>query len=169
MAASRSLSLTRNSSSPCITVLPSAKAAATARMGYSSIMEGARSAGTSTPFSCEWRTIRSPISSPPLMRRLVMSMSRAHLQQGLDQADAAGIEQDGGQRDLRARHDQRRHQRKGGRGRIARHFHGAAVQAGAALRRAMISPPSASGVDGDVARRKPPASFRYDRGSARSG
>ena len=30
-------------------VVPSAKAAATARIGYSSIIDGARSAGTSTP------------------------------------------------------------------------------------------------------------------------
>ena len=36
-------------------VSPLAKAAATARTGYSSIIEGARPAGTSTPFSAEWR------------------------------------------------------------------------------------------------------------------
>ena len=42
----------------------------------------------------EWRTTRSPISSPPLARRLANFDLRAHFQQGLDQADAAGIEQD---------------------------------------------------------------------------
>ena len=58
-AASRSLSLTRSSCRPRIRVSPLAKAAATASTGYSSIIEGARAAGTSTPFSAEWRTRRS--------------------------------------------------------------------------------------------------------------
>src|SRR3954454_21631518 len=42
-AAKRSDSLTRSSCSPRMRVVPSAKAAATARIGYSSIMAGARS------------------------------------------------------------------------------------------------------------------------------
>ena len=46
MAARRSLSLTRSSARPFMTVRPRAQAAATARIGYSSIIEGARSAGT---------------------------------------------------------------------------------------------------------------------------
>ena len=53
MAARRSLSFTRSSSSPIMKVLPLATAAAMERMGYSSIMEGARAAGTATPFNCE--------------------------------------------------------------------------------------------------------------------
>ena len=53
MAESRSLSFTLSSSSPCITVSPWAKDAATARMGYSSIIDGARAAGTVTPLSAE--------------------------------------------------------------------------------------------------------------------
>src|SRR5215471_1070349 len=74
-AAKRSDSLTRSSSSPRMIVLPSAKAAATASTGYSSIMVGARSGGTSTPLSAEWRTARSPTSSPPSSRRLRMRIS----------------------------------------------------------------------------------------------
>ncbi len=73
MAARRSLSLTRNSSRPRITVRPSAKAAATARTGYSSIIDGAHSGGTSKPLSAEPRTRRSPISSPPPVRRFETS------------------------------------------------------------------------------------------------
>ena len=49
MVARRSLSLTRSSARPRMTVRPRANAAATARIGYSSIMLGARSGGTSTP------------------------------------------------------------------------------------------------------------------------
>ena len=51
MAENRSLSLTRSSSSPRNRVWPSAKAAATAATGYSSIIDGARSAGISAPLS----------------------------------------------------------------------------------------------------------------------
>ena len=80
-AASRSLSLTRSSSSPCISVSPSAKQAATASTGYSSIIDGARSAGTVTPLSSDERTRRSATSSPPALRGLRMSMSAAHLLQ----------------------------------------------------------------------------------------
>src|SRR5215467_8235985 len=68
-AASRSDSFTRNSLSPRMTVVPWAKLAATANTGYSSIMEGARAAGTSTPRSAEARTRKSAISSPPSLRR----------------------------------------------------------------------------------------------------
>ena len=49
VAVSRSLSLTRSSFSPRIRVVPDAVAAITARIGYSSIMLGACSHGTSTP------------------------------------------------------------------------------------------------------------------------
>src|SRR6185312_5359247 len=69
VAARRSDSLTRNSLRPRITVVPSAKAAATARIGYSSIMDGARAAGTSTPRSPDARTRISAVSSPPSVRR----------------------------------------------------------------------------------------------------
>ena len=64
MAARRSLSLTRSSPRPCITVSPSAQAAATARTGYSSIIDGARAAGTSTPARGPARTTISATGSP---------------------------------------------------------------------------------------------------------
>ena len=74
-AASRSDSLTRSSFNPRIRVVPSANAAATARIGYSSIIDGARSAGTSTPLSADALTRKSAISSPTSLRRLSVSMS----------------------------------------------------------------------------------------------
>ncbi len=74
-AARRSLSLTRSSSRPFITVAPSAKAAATARTGYSSIIDGARSSGTVTPLRDEERTRRSATSSPPARRGFMTSIS----------------------------------------------------------------------------------------------
>ena len=45
-----------------------AKAAATERIGNSSIIEAARSGGTSTPFKAEKRARRSAIGSPPSTR-----------------------------------------------------------------------------------------------------
>ena len=71
----RSLSLTRISPMPRMTVRPSAKAAVAARIGYSSIMEAARSSGTTIPFSVEQRAVTSPTSSPPAIRRFVMVRS----------------------------------------------------------------------------------------------
>ncbi len=56
-------------------VVPSAQDAATARMGYSSIMVGARSAGTSTPLSAEPLTRRSATGSPPTSRSFSKAMS----------------------------------------------------------------------------------------------
>ncbi len=53
---------------------PVAKEAATARTGYSSIMLGARSAGTSTPSSGPARTSRSATGSPPASRGLSISI-----------------------------------------------------------------------------------------------
>ncbi len=68
IAATRSLSLTRNSPTPFMMVVPLAAAAAMLRIGYSSIMEGARSAGTSTPFKGPERTAISATGSPPTSR-----------------------------------------------------------------------------------------------------
>src|SRR5262249_8358654 len=75
VAASRSDSFPRSSLRPRITVTPPANAAATLRTGYSSIMVGARSAGTSTPLSGEARTRRSATSSPPSLRTSSTSMA----------------------------------------------------------------------------------------------
>lgn len=74
-AARRSHSLTRSSSRPRITVVPCAKAAATASTGYSSIIEGARSDGTSIPVSRECFARMSPSCSPPVSRMFSMVRS----------------------------------------------------------------------------------------------
>src|SRR5262245_1615190 len=74
-ALSRSDSFTRNSLSPRMTVVPWAKLAATANTGYSSIMDGARAAGTSRPRSADARTRKSAISSPPSLRSSSASIS----------------------------------------------------------------------------------------------
>ena len=120
-AASRSDSFTRSSLSPRMTVVPSAKLAATASTGYSSIIEGARAAGTSTPRSADARTRKSAISSPTSLRASSVSIVGAHLAQGGDQPGAQRIGHDVGQDHLRARHQQGRHHREGGRRRIGRH------------------------------------------------
>src|SRR5690606_29451865 len=69
IASIRSLSLTRSSLTPRMTVVPSAKAATAARIGYSSIIEAARASGTLIPLSAEARTLRSATGSPPSSRR----------------------------------------------------------------------------------------------------
>ena len=74
-AASRSDSLTLSSCRPRMRVVPSAKAAATARTGYSSIIDGARCAGTSTPASRLAPTRRSATVSPPSSRSSRRSIS----------------------------------------------------------------------------------------------
>ena len=56
-------------------VLPSPKAAATARIGYSSIIDGARPGGTVMPLSRPPFTRTSPTSSPPIERRFSTLMS----------------------------------------------------------------------------------------------
>src|SRR5262249_29217390 len=68
--ANRSLSFARSSARPSMRVLPCAQEAATARMGYSSIIDGARSAGTSTPLRSPPLTRRSATGSPPTSRLL---------------------------------------------------------------------------------------------------
>ena len=68
IASIRSHSLTRNSLIPRIIVLPEAKAATTDRIGYSSIIEGARFGGTSTPLRLEAFTRKSATGSPPSKR-----------------------------------------------------------------------------------------------------
>ena len=75
IASMRSLSLTRISLIPRITVAPSAVAASAARIGYSSIIDGARSGGTSMPCSARKRTRRSATGSPPSSRRFSKAMS----------------------------------------------------------------------------------------------
>ena len=72
----RSLSLTRNSLTPRITVSPSAKAATTDRIGYSSIIDAARCGGTSIPFMFgEYLARKSATGSPPSTRSFSYSKS----------------------------------------------------------------------------------------------
>ena len=60
-----SLSFTLNSLIPFITVFPSAVEARIARIGYSSIIDGALSGGTLTPLRGPKRTDKSATGSPP--------------------------------------------------------------------------------------------------------
>ena len=75
MALRRSLSFTRNSARPRITVRPRAHAAATASIGYSSIIRGARSAGIAAPVKTPARARISATGSPPSSRRFSSAIS----------------------------------------------------------------------------------------------
>ena len=120
VAASRSDSLTRSSLSPRITVVPSAKAAATASTGYSSIIDGAR-AGRHLDAA---QAAGAHAQIGDLLAAFVASL------EPLDRApiSAERREQPGAQRihhhavedDVGAGHDQRRDQRKCRRRRIGR-------------------------------------------------
>ena len=65
IVARRSLSLTRSSPRPSHQGGALGEGAATARIGNSSIIEGARSGGTTTPRQPRSRRARSPTGSPP--------------------------------------------------------------------------------------------------------
>ena len=121
IAVSRSLSLTRSSASPRMTVRPRAQAAATARIGYSSIIRGARSGGMSAPVRVPARTRRSATGSPPSSRSFTRAISAPISRQAFEQSGAQRIEADAFDRNLRSRHDQRRDQRERGRRDVARH------------------------------------------------
>ena len=133
-AAMRSDSLTRSSPMPSISVSPSAKAAATASTGYSSIIDGARAAGTVTPFSRLALTRTSPTSSPPTVAPVVDRDVGAHLDQRLDEAGARRVEEDVLDGDVGALDDQRRDDREGGRARVARHGDRLRLEVGAGPR-----------------------------------
>ncbi len=75
MTASRSVSFVRSSSAPLTRVVPRAPAAATNRIGNSSIASGTSSGGTSMPRSSLWRTNRSATGSAPSRRSDSSSMS----------------------------------------------------------------------------------------------
>ena len=104
-------------------VVPSALAATTARTGYSSIMLGARSQGTSTPRSVPWRTTRSPTGSPPSHAAVLHGDIGAHLAQRGQQPGAQRIQPNPSIVSREPGTSSRGHQRKRGRGRIARHQH----------------------------------------------
>ena len=122
-AARRSLSLTRNSSSPRMTVRAFGKGGGDGEDGIF-VDHAGRALGRH--LDAVQRT-RSAREDRPLPRRHCRagwrwSMSRAHFSQRLDQARCgAGLSITFSMRDVRTRHDQRGHQRKRRRGRIARH------------------------------------------------
>ena len=122
MAARRSLSLTRSSASPCRRVVPLAQDAATARIGYSSIMRGARSAGTSTPASGPASISIQLAGSAADVDDVPLAQVRAHLDEGLQQAGAQRVDADALQAQRRALDQRRRDQGKGGRRDAARHL-----------------------------------------------
>src|ERR1700709_379986 len=136
VASSRSDSLTRNSCKPRMMVVPSAKPAATASTRYSSIIDGARSGGTSTPRSFEARTRNCALSLPRSPRpagvaaHLALLDRATHLAQRGEQPGAQRIGHHVGQHDVGALDDQRRHDRERRRGRIGRHHDLGAVQFG---------------------------------------
>ena len=167
VAASRSDSFTRSSCRPRMIVVPSAKLAATASTRYSSIIDGARSGGTSTPRSCEARTRNSAIGSPASPRLSQFVDLRAHLAQGRDQAGAQRIGHHVGQHDLRIRHDQRRDHRERGRRRIGGHHDRRALQLRLAFQRNLAAM-RAVRLRRRPRRRNAAASARCGRGSTPS-
>ena len=116
----------------CALPLPR-KTAATASTGYSSIIAGARAAGTSTPLSADVTTRRSATSSPPSSRVASVSILRAHFTQRRIEPGAQRIGHHRFQHEVGARHDQRRNKRKRRRGRIGRHHHMGRLELGLAL------------------------------------
>ncbi len=121
-AARRLLSFTRSSARPCMTVRPRANAAATARIGYSSIIEGARSAGTSTPVRVDALTVDVGDRLAALDRaRLVEAEDpRPFRSSVVEQAGAQRVHHHVADGQLRSGYDQRRDDREGGGRRIAR-------------------------------------------------
>ena len=103
-----------------------------ARMGYSSIIEGARSAGTSTPFSTPPLTCRSATGSPPSSRSFSKAMSAPMSRKRLVEPGAQGIDPDILDRDVAARPDRGGNDGEGGRRGIARHDDVAAQKLGPA-------------------------------------
>ena len=119
IAAMRSDSLTRSSPMPSISVSPSAKAAATASIGYSSIIDGARAAGTVTPLSR--LALHADVADLLAADRaaVVDGDVGAHLDQRLDEAGARRVEEDVLDGHVGALDDQRGDDREGGRARVA--------------------------------------------------
>ena len=134
MAASRSLSFTRSSFSPRMRVVPDAVAAITARIGYSSIMLGACSHGTSTPRSAPYVDDQVADRLAALHPAVLGDDVGAHLGEHGEQAAAQLVQPDALDGQPRAGDQQRRGGQEGrGRG-IARHgdVGGATVPAGLA-------------------------------------
>ena len=106
---------------PRITVAPSAVAASTARIGYSSIIDAARSGGTSMPVSGRESHGQVGDRLAALLAPVGEADVGAHLDQGLVEAGARRVQPDRRQTDLGALDQQGRGNREGGRTRVARH------------------------------------------------
>ena len=140
--------MTRSSCSPRIRVAPEAKAAATARIGYSSIIEGARAAGTSTPRSgrCAHPQVRHVLAA--LERGSRISICGAHLPQRREEPGAQRVHHHAFDHDVRSRHDQRGDDGESGRRGIGRNDDGRRTQFRPADER--DPPPLALGLDRDL-------------------
>ena len=116
-------------------VVPSANDAATASTRYSSIIEGARSGGTSTPRSFEARTRKVAIGSPASPRTSLSSIEAPISRSVVNSPVRSGLVMTSAEDDVGALDDQRRHDRERRRRRIGRHHDIGAVQFGLAGQR----------------------------------
>ena len=142
---------------PRITVAPSAVAASAARIGYSSIIDGARSAGTSMPLQLAEAHAQvgdrlAPLLAPPLEPEV-----GAHLDQRRVDPGPRRVEPDAGQQHLRALDHQRRRHRERRRARVARHRDRLRPELGLAAQR---DHPPLGGRLGPDRRRRSPLSIR---------
>ena len=141
-----------------------AQAAATARIGYSSIIDGARSGGMSAPLQRAGADTQIGDRLAALDALVLERDIGAHLVEAREQPGARRVEPDIRDRHLGARHDQRRDERERGRGRVARHGDRRRGQLGLALDRDAAAAVGI-GLDPDASRRNGPACARCDRGS----
>ena len=118
-----------------------------ASTGYSSIMLGARAAGTPTPRRREARTRMSATSSAPAYARVDQRYIRAHLLERPVKAGPCRIGQHAFDYDLRSGNDQRRGGEERRRARVARYDHLAPGELGVALDRNRLA--GAVGLDAD--------------------
>ena len=123
-AARRSLSLTLSSCKPRMRVEPEANAAATDRIGYSSIIEGARAAGTSTPLSVPARTLKSATFLAALDAFVERLDMRPHLLQRLEELSPERVHHHPLNDDVGPRNDQSGDEGDRRRRWVARNHHG---------------------------------------------
>ncbi len=119
----RSLSLTRSSFTPRITVTPSAQAATTERIGYSSIIDA-------RPLLRHFDALKLRCPHAQVCHRLAALFARvleldigAHLHKRCVKPVSRRVLADAGHEYIRPRDDQRRADRERCRGRITRHSH----------------------------------------------
>ena len=147
---------------------PSAKAAATASIGYSSIIDG-RAAGRHVD-AAQVRRAHAQVGDllAAFVARSSTSIVAAHLAQRRDQAGAQRVHHHALDHDVRARHDQRRDDREGGRRRVGRHRDRARRAARAALPARSCGRPRPCGFDRNVGAEMARASSRCGRATPRA-